>query len=131
MNHVVLAFFLLALTAFGQTRGRFLDYALVLSDEPVARKTHSRLALQSTEARQHLEKIRGAQSGVLAELKRRRVQVTGTGQILVNAVFVSATRETADQLKSIPGVAYVVKAPQLHMDLDRALDLQNVKTAWT
>ena len=41
---------------------------------------------------------------MLAELKRRKVQVTVAHQLLVNAVFVSATRETADQLRSIPGV---------------------------
>ena len=131
MNHAVLALFLLAVTVFGQSRSRLLDYALVLTDAPVAQKTQSRVALRSSAAQQQLARIRTAQSNVLAELKRRKVQVTGTGQILVNAVFVSATRDTAAQLRSIAGVAYVVPAPPLHMDLNRALDLQNVPAAWS
>ena len=36
---------------------------------------------------------------------------------------------TREQLRDIPGVAYVVPSPPLHMDLNRALDLQNVPAA--
>lgn len=118
-------------TVFAQSRSRLVDYALLLEDPPVAQKAQSRLALRSAVAQQHLQHIRDAQAGVLAELKRRKVQVTGANQVLVNAVFVNATRETADQLRSIPGVAHVVAAPPLHMDLNRALDLQNVPAAWS
>jgi minor extracellular serine protease Vpr len=131
MKTVVLALFLLVCTAFSQSRSRLADYALILTDAPVAQETHSRVALRRPQAQQHLERIRNAQSGVLAELKRRNVQVTGAGQILVNAVFVTASRETAAQLRDIPGVAYVALAPPLHMDLNRALDLQNVPAAWS
>jgi uncharacterized protein (TIGR03437 family) len=131
MRKVVLVLFLLVFTAFSQSRGRLADYALILTDAPVAQNTHSRVALRSPDSQRYLERIRSAQSGVRAELKRRGVPVTGAGQILVNAVFVAATRETAAQLGNIPGVAYVVPAPPLHMDLNRALDLQNVPAAWS
>ena len=131
MKRVVLALSLLVFTAFSQTRGRLADYALILADEPVAQTTHSRLALEGPQAQQQRQRIRNAQSGVRAELKRRKVRVTGAGQILVNAVFVSASREAAAQLRDIPGVAYVVRTPPLHMDLNRALDLQNVPAAWS
>ena len=108
-----------------------MDYALILADPPVARNTHSRAELAAGEAQRNRARIRSAQSSVIAELKRRKVAVTGAGQILVNAVFVSASRETAAQLRDIPGVSYVVPAPPLHMDLNRALDLQNVPAAWS
>ena len=71
-----------------------------------------------------------AQSPVFAELKRRQIPITGTGQVLVNAIFVSATPETAAELRSLPGVAYVTVAPQVKPDLDRAVTLQNVLGAW-
>src|ERR1017187_9433233 len=131
MKQVVLVFFLLVFTALSQTRSRLADYALVLADAPVAQKTHSRVALGGPEAQAQLQRIRNAQSSVQAELKRRKVRVTGAGQILVNAVFVTASRETAAQLRDIPGVSYVVPSPPLHMDLSRALDLQNVPAAWS
>src|SRR5580700_5772418 len=92
MKRVVLVLSLLVFTAFSQTRGRLADYALILADPPVAQTTHSRLAIHAPQAQQQLRRIRSAQSGVLAELKRRKVRVTGAGQILVNAVFVSASR---------------------------------------
>src|SRR6059058_3858588 len=90
---------LLAFAAFGQTRGRLGEYALVLEDAPVARKVQSRVALRSNEAQTHARKIRDAQSGVIAELERRGVAVTGVTQILVNAVIVSATHEIAAGLR--------------------------------
>ena len=125
------ALILLALTAFGQTPGRLVDYALVLEDPPVARKVQSRLALQGAEAQAHLQKVRTAQSSVLAELARRQVPVRSSTQVLVNAVFVRATRETAAQLKDIPGVVYVQYLPPVKRDLNTALNLENVPAAWT
>ena len=68
---------------------------------------------------------------MLAELKRRKVPVNSSNQLLVNAIFVSANPETAAQLRQIPGVAHVVPTPPLYMDLDTALDLTNVSTAWS
>ncbi|HLK69238.1 MAG TPA: S8 family serine peptidase [Bryobacteraceae bacterium] len=131
MKRAALVLSLLVFAAFGQTRSRLLDYALVLTDPPVAQNTHSRVALAGPAAQRQLSRIRQAQSGVRAELQRRKIPVAGSVQLLVNAVFVSATRETAAQLSAIPGVAHVVPTRPLHMDLNRALDLQNVPAAWT
>ena len=89
---------LLVTAAFSQSRNRLVDYALVLEDPPVAQKIQSRLALQSAEARAQLQRIGTVQKIVLAALAQRQVRVVSTSQILVNAIFVSATRETALQL---------------------------------
>jgi uncharacterized protein (TIGR03437 family) len=124
------ALILLAFTAFGQTPSRLVDYALVLEDPPVARKAQSRIALQGAESQAHLQKIRKAQSGVLAELARRKVRVVSTQQTLVNAVFVSATRETALELRKIPGVVYVQYLPPVKRDLNTAVNLVNASTAY-
>jgi len=122
---------LLASAAFPQTPTRLVDYALILDDPPVARKVPSRAALHSAVAQTHLQRIRGAQSGVLAELARRNVKVTSTAQTLLNAVFVTATREEAAQLAGIPGVVRVVHLPRYKPALDKAVGLVNLQAAWT
>ena len=122
---------LLASAAFPQTPTRLVDYALVLEDAPVARKVESRAALHGAAAQAHLQRIRSAQSGVLAELARRNVKVTGTAQTLLNAVFVTATREEAAHLGGMPGVVRVVHLPRYKPALDKAVGLVNLQAAWT
>ena len=119
-------FVLLASAAFGQTPSRPVDYALVLEDAPVARKAESRAALHSAAAQAQLQRIRGAQSGVLAELARRKVKVISTAQTLLNAVFVTATRDQAAQLVGMPGVVRVVHLPRYKPALDKAVGLVNI-----
>jgi uncharacterized protein (TIGR03437 family) len=119
-----------AFTLSAQTRSRLGDYALVLEDPPVAQKAQSRLALQSAEARLQVQKIATVQKIVLAELARRKVGVVGTSQILVNAIFVSTTRDMALQLRTIPGVHYVQYLPPVTRDLNAAVSLVNVSTAY-
>jgi hypothetical protein len=119
-------FVLLASAAFGQTPTRLVDYALVLEDAPVARKVASRAALHGAAAQAQLQRIRSAQSGVLAELARRKVKVAGTAQTLLNAVFVTATREEAAQLVGMPGVVRVVHLHRYKPALDKAVGLVNI-----
>jgi len=121
-----LTLILLASAAFPQTPTRLLDYALVLTDPPVARKVESRSALHGPVAQAHLQRIRRAQSGVLSELARRHVNVTSTSQTLLNAVFVTATREEAAQLAGMPGVVRVVHLPRYKPALDKAVGLVNL-----
>ena len=117
---------LLASAAFGQTPTRLVDYAVVLEEPPVARKVQSRAALHGVVAQAQLQRIRSAQSGVLAELARRHVKVTGTAQTLLNAVFVTATREEAAQLAGMAGVVRVVHLPRYKPALDKAVGLVNI-----
>src|SRR5437868_3817623 len=88
----------IAVTAVGQTRGRRADYALVLDDAPVIQTAPSRLALRGKESQTHLQSVRNAQSGVIAELHRRKIAVTGATQVLVNAVIISAAPESIAEL---------------------------------
>src|SRR5690348_7973902 len=87
--------FLIALTvlpaAMAQSRSRTTDYALILQDEPVARVARSRAAFDGPAAKAQLAKVRAAQEGVRAELQRRKLPVQWAGQLLVNAIVVSAT----------------------------------------
>src|ERR1039457_4528083 len=130
MKRAISALFLLVFAGFGQSRGRMVDYALLLEDAPVARMTHFPLALQSSDAQAQMSRIRTAQSSLLAELQRRKVTVGGASQVLVNAIFVRTTPETAAELLHLPGVVHVVRVPRLHRDLNTALGLVNVPGAW-
>ncbi len=117
-----------AVLCAGQSRPG--EYALVLSDPPVARASHSRAELAGAEAQSRLRTVRAAQSGVLAELRRRNVPVTGAAQTLVNAVFVTADPETALTLRAIPGVARVQYLAPLRRDLNSATGLINLPSAY-
>ena len=90
MQRAISALFLLVFAAFSQTRGRLVDYALLLEDAPVAQTGQGSLALQSAPAQARLQRIHQAQRSVLAELQRRQVHVQASSQVLVNAIFVSA-----------------------------------------
>src|SRR4051794_12687773 len=122
---------MLCFAAFSQTGSRLSEYALVLQDAPVARKIQSRVALRSSEAEAHTRTIRDAQSVVIAELERRGVAVTGATQVLVNAIVVATTRETAAELRKVAGVKYIVPVGKARPALDRAIDLMNVRAAWS
>jgi minor extracellular serine protease Vpr len=122
---------LLVTAAFAQTRSRLAEYALVLEDPPVAQKVQSRVALQSSQAQAHLQKVRGAQRLVLAELAARKVRVAYASQILVNAIFVRVPlRETA-VLKNIPGVKWIQYQPESKPALSAAVNLVGVPAAWS
>src|ERR1035437_1689959 len=122
---------LLVTAAFAQTHSRLAEYALVLEDPPVAQKAQSRVALQSAEARAHLQKVRGAQGLVLAELAARKVRVTATSQILVNAIFVRVAPQDAAALKNIPGVKWMQYQPLSKPLLNAAVNLVGVPAAWS
>src|ERR1022692_4958858 len=122
---------LLVTAAFAQTHRPLSEFALVLEDSPVAQKAQSRVALQSSAAQAHLQKIRGAQSRVLAELARRKVRVASTSQILVNAIFVRVAPDGAAALKNIPGVKWIQYQPPAKPSLNAAVNLVGVPGAWS
>jgi uncharacterized protein (TIGR03437 family) len=129
MKRIAIAL-LAAVALLGQTRTRLGEYALILDDVPVAQKIHSRAALRSEAAKLHLTKIRSAQAAIVGELGQRKIAVTATAQLLVNAVFVRATPEAAAGLKSIPGVKRVQYLPPVRPALTTATNLINASAAW-
>jgi uncharacterized protein (TIGR03437 family) len=130
MRIAPVALALLASAAFSQTHSRLAEYAIVLSDPPVAAKVASRSELRGAAAQAHLARVVRAQTAVKAELARRKTSVLGATQIILNAVFVKATPETAAQLRAIPGVVGVVYMPPLKPDLNTAVNLINAPAAW-
>ncbi len=112
MRHIR-AFTLLLLASGALFAGR---YAVVLSETPTPAGARQRVLAAQTDVRRHLA--------------ARSVHVTGSAQRLLNAVFVSASRDQAEQLRSVPGVKAVLPVRRYHLLLDKAIPLQNVPAAW-
>lgn len=110
---------LLCLLALPLCGARLEDYALLLNDPPLARQAAARARIES------------AQQQVLSSLARRRIPVSGSDRILVNAVFVRVPRERAGELRSIAGVRHVVWLPPLKRSLNAAVNLLNIPAAWS
>jgi len=102
-------------------------YALILDAPPAAapRESSSRLASESRR-----QTIAAAQASLRANLASRQIPVTGAAQTLLNAVFVEATPDQLDTLRSLPGVQSVVRLGVRHPHLDRAAGLINAPAAW-
>ena len=100
-------------------------YALLLTDEPAAAP---RSELASTSNRRTT--IATAQATLRTNLASRKIQVTGSTDTLLNAVFVQASPDQVAELKALPGVKAVVLLRVRHPHLDRAAGLINAPAAW-
>src|ERR1700722_11235377 len=104
----------LALGAFGQVpHAQSGRYALILKDPPLARQVLvggvGRSALAGPEARERGTSLLRAQEPVRAALAARNIAVTGAVHTLLNAVFVSAAADRVAELRTLPGVAAVIR----------------------
>ena len=107
---------LLCFRTFAQTR--LEEYALILQDPPLARQMAARA------------RIEAAQQQLRGELARRKIRVSGSAETLLNAVFVRVPRDRVTELRSLAGVRRVVRLPRLKRNLNVAVNLVNVPTAW-
>lgn len=107
-------FTLLVLASGALFAGR---YAVILSEAPTTAGARQR--------------VLAAQTDVRRQLAARGVHVTGSAQWLLNALFVSASSDQAEQLRSMPGVKAVLPVHRYHLLLDKAIPLQNVPAAWS
>jgi uncharacterized protein (TIGR03437 family) len=105
-------------------------YALILEDPPAARAAASRAGLYSTSGLDRRARISQAQASLRGTLRSRRLAITGSVQVLLNAVFVEASADREAELRSLPGVRRVIFLPRIRPLLDRAVSLVNAPGAW-
>ena len=105
-------------------------YTLILADPPVAERFPEREAMRSKAAVDYQTQLRTKQRTLREELAKRKIQVTGSVDTLLNAVFVVAPKERLAELKSLPGVKAVVPGRRYHMEMNRATQLLNAPQAW-
>jgi len=126
-----LSIFLLsaALPGFGQTLSN--HYALILKDPPVSARFVGREAVRSTAAESYRQQILRTHDAVRQTVAARAIPVTGTADVVMNAIFVVASPDRVADLQQIPDVLAVIPMRVVHPMLNRALGLQNAPAAWT
>ncbi|MEO8125501.1 MAG: hypothetical protein ABJF23_34235 [Bryobacteraceae bacterium] len=104
-------------------------YTLILEDPPVAERFESSV-LKSKEAVTYRAQIEAKQKALRTELVKRHIQVNGSVSTVLNAIFVTASKDRVAELKSLPGVKAVVPSRRYKRDLNRATQLLNAPAAW-
>ncbi len=93
-------------------------YAVVLEEAPVA------------VARTGRARVLESQNGMRRNFSRMKVREMGTTQTLVNAVFIEASEEQAQAMRSMPGVKYVQRLRKYKRLDQPAADLVRAQAAW-
>lgn len=105
------------------------DYIVILDEAPVVTRYPGRIErtrAASVAYRQHLQQT---QATVRTQIEAQRILVLGGVQHLMNALFVRATPQQVEALKSISGVKAVIPSRRYH--LTDQLTLSDVQGAWT
>jgi minor extracellular serine protease Vpr len=123
--------------AYGQFRdagmrgeGGYGRYAVVLTDQPVAVAHPGRTALATGAASATRTRLANSQKALSAQISRLGGKVMSSEQDLVNAVFVLATPESAEAMRSLPGVRRVERLRPLKLLANKAIDLTNTRAGW-
>ncbi len=116
---------LAALPSISPAEGRRTRYALLLRDAPLAESAAPGAKAAGSESR-----LAAAQSTLRLALADRRVEITGSAQIVLNAIFVAADPARAAELASLPGVARVVEMLPIKRQAVKALELVRAQEAW-
>lgn len=106
-------------------------YAVIMQDAPAAQQFSGPTGLRTAAALDYRQRIQAAQLTLRRDVEKRGMRVTGSVQILMNAVFVQASQEQAAELRNMAGVQSVVPVRMLRRHLDKAVQLVNVPAAWT
>jgi minor extracellular serine protease Vpr len=109
-------------------------YALVLENAPLGKQVlygpGSRAALATPSAETKRRSLLKMQEALRSDLRSRRIVATGATQTLLNAVFVTATRDQIAELRALPGVTAVVPMHRLRRNLNKVLSTVNAGPAW-
>ena len=114
--------------AFGQTYSN--QYALILKDQPVAARFAGKEAMSSAAAAAHRQVIAVAQETLRQAATAKNFTVTGSADVVFNAVFVVATPDRLAELQALPGVLGVMPMRNVKPWLNAATAMQNAPQAW-
>ncbi|HEY1342764.1 MAG TPA: S8 family serine peptidase, partial [Bryobacteraceae bacterium] len=91
----------------------------------------SREAMRTSQADSYRRQILSAQDAVRREAAARRLEVAGSVDTLLNAVFIIATPDQLNDARSIAGVMAVIPMRMGKPDMNRANQLIGSPAAWT
>src|SRR4051812_15792078 len=99
-------FLVSAIPGFGQVNSN--HYALILKDAPVTARFVGRDAVRSAAAETYRQRLQRAHLAVRQEAAARAIPVTGSADVVMNAVFVTAAPDRVAELRNFPGVLAVI-----------------------
>jgi uncharacterized protein (TIGR03437 family) len=106
--------------------GRAYRYALILDDAPLATQSGSRKSVNAAAQ----DRLAAKHESLKSALAERGYRVTLSDPLLSNAVFIQGPERADQELRNLPGVAWVERLTPLKLHLTRALELTNVPAAW-
>jgi len=128
LKAIAVPLLVLAAPAFAQ---RFAGrYAIILDEPPVAEAAADAKSVARTAASGAMARVAASQQRVAAALADRNARITGSSQILVNALYVETDPDTAAALETLPGVRAVSPLRAYRRTMDTALDLVQAPAAW-
>jgi hypothetical protein len=78
------------------------SYAVYLQEPPVVERYPSRTHTEA--AQQYRRKLEQSQEALKRKLRDLHVTITGSTQVLQNAIFIKATPERVQDVRRLPGV---------------------------
>ncbi len=136
MNHMSRRLYLLcisfALLAVPLAAAERLErFALILEDAPAVKAMRSGGRRDSLEVQTARSNIRARQSTLRAQLESKGFHVTGSTELLLNAVYVSARMSDVPTLRAMPGVRAVFALRIQRPNLNAAVNLVDAPAAWS
>jgi subtilisin family serine protease len=126
---VVAAFSLLASQGLAQRGSN--NYIVVLKEPPLAETFGSRKDLLQRSAAAQKQSIIDHQTSLQQKIQASGGRVVDSTQLLLNALFVEASPEQVEAMKAMPEVDRIQRMQPLKRHINKALDLVNVRTAWS
>lgn len=106
-------------------------YTVILDDPPVSGRYAGRARMLGSPAAAYRQQIEARQQALIAGLRSRNFEVTGSASLLLNAVFVNAAPGRLRELAAIPGVKAVRPMRRFKPSLNAATQVINAAGAWT
>ena len=105
-------------------------YVVVLNDPPLAESMSSRKDLGSQATSDARLRIQATQANLGQQASAAGINVLDRTQVLLNALYISATAEQADAMRNLNGVNYVQRVYPIKRTMNKALDLVTARAAW-
>ena len=139
-TYPVVSAILLALLAAapGSARETVRNYTVLLKQPAVnrilqapAKKTGRRIRLAQPQLQELTKQAQAAQEPVKTAIRTLGVDVTGSVCHTLNAIFIRATKEQAEQLKLLPGIKRIDRARRFKLLANAAAEIVGAPAAWT
>jgi len=138
--HPVASAVLLALlaTTLGFARDTVRNYTVLL-DQPAVnqilpattRKADRRIRLERPQLQELTLQAEAAQQPIKNAIRAQGIEITGSVCHTLNAVFIRATKEQAEQLKLLPGIKRVDRARRFKLLTNAAGEIVGAPAAWS